>query len=408
MKGKKLLIAGLAILMAVSASACDFKLNIGGNTGSTEQQGGSGSENPSGGSENENPGGNEGGQGGTESETPGGEQGNPGGDQGGEQGNPGGEETIVGEHRGITDTESIYAVGAVTTAKLLSFSTASATAADPDYGLPSGSVSPQVIAESEDFNKYFNMLDSFLDKAATTTVITDNTAGGELAQYSYRAVITGKNAEGGDVVHTLYYSENVVSDRNWTERDDGDVKEISERVYSVEGAVEMGTDVEGAPVYYYMTGDHTVRAESEWGESEKTETLRIRTSAERTSGGDYVELTHTVTTEEEQGEAETESLYLYSICSAGRIVERTQVEFEQETEHGETETEYEIKFLTGTYHGSYEIERESRNGQTWISVEYDVNGARGKFVILKQADGTYEYRYSQNRADSKTMRDYWD
>ena len=62
MKGKKLLIAGLAILMAVSASACDFKLNIGGNTGSTEQQGGSGSENPSGGSENENPGGNEGGQ----------------------------------------------------------------------------------------------------------------------------------------------------------------------------------------------------------------------------------------------------------------------------------------------------------------------------------------------------------
>ncbi len=157
-----------------------------------------------------------------------------------------------------------------------------------------------------------------------------------------------------------------------------------------------------------MSGTHTLREETEDGETEKSETLQIRASVTEDDRLNYVELLHENETEEEWGEVEQEAKYVYTTYSAGRKVEQTEVEFETGVEHGQTETEYEIVFQNGASRNVYEVERVNINGKTYIEVEYTIEGKRGKFVILKNEDGTYQYKFTSRASDDRTFRDYDD
>ncbi len=403
---KKILLAGvlaLSLAFGGALAGCDDDddrelHNQGSQSGTTQQGGGSQ-------------------QGGTEQSgaEQGGTQQGGGSQQGGSQqgGSQEGEKVpsdeVVGTFSGLTDTESVYAVGAVTTAKLLSFSLAGEAASLADTiaeGDNSGFDLKDTIenltsvqAGAADFNKYFNMLDSFLNKQALTTVVIQNNAEGELAQNDYKAVITGKNAANENVEHTLYYSETLI--RKVEDNNRGE--SFTEENYYLEGVVVMP---EGA--YYYMSGTHTLRSETEDGETEKSETLDIRASATPDDAQNYVLLHHENESEEEWGEVEEESEYVYTIYSGGRRVEQTAVEFETGNEHGQTETEYEIKLQSGGSSSSYEVERVNVNGKTYIEVEYNIDGTCGKFVILKNEDGTYQYKFTSRASDDRTFRDYDD
>ncbi len=359
---------------------------------------------------------NQGSQGGTTQQGGGSQQGG-GTQQGGSSqqgsGTQQGEEVpsgeVVGTYSGLTDAEAVYAVGAVTTAKLLSFSLAGGNASLADTiaeGDNSGFDLKDTIenltsvqAGAEEFNKYFNMLDSFLNKQALTTVVTQNNAEGDLAQYDFKAVITGKNAANADVKHTLYYSETLIRKVDNNNRGES----ITVEQYYLEGVVELE---EGT--LYYMSGTHTLRSETEDGETEKSETLDIRASAIPDDAQNYVLLHHENESEEEWGEVEEESEYVYTTYSGGRRVEQTAVEFETGTEHGQTETEYEIVIADGSSRSSYEVERVNVNGRTYIEVKYNIDGTRGKFVILKNADGTYQYKFTSRASDDKFFRDFDD
>ncbi len=319
----------------------------------------------------------------------------------------------VGTYQGIESVESVYAVGAVTTAKLLSLSMPAAQTSaqaqtvaesDTDYGLPeNGTDAEQAQQQAEKFNKYFNMLDSFLDKSATKTVVTENTeTEAPLAVYQYKLTVEGKDADGQTVSHTIYYTEKFLSESN------DKLNGLHRAEYQLNGLVVMNTAEDAAPTYYYMSGTHSLRTETEGSETETSETIRIRASLEPSDILNYVELLHETEREEEPGENETETLYTYSVYRAGLLVEKTEIEFEQEEEKGGVETEYEVRFVTGISLGTYEIERVEKSGKTWIEVEYLIDGAKGKFVILKNPDGTYRYKYSQNASDDKTLKDYWD
>ena len=49
-----------------------------------------------------------------------------------------------------------------------------------------------------------------------------------------------------------------------------------------------------------------------------------------------------------------------------------------------------------------------RGGSVWLEVEYNIGGDRGKFVIVRDADGNFDYKYTQKSSDDKFFGRYGD
>ncbi len=317
----------------------------------------------------------------------------------------------TGTYRGIESTESVYGVAAVTTAKLLETKEAPAAVA---LAADTGTAADKAQAELDDFNKYFNMLDTFLDKAETKTVVEKNPSADEaLAGYEFKLTITGKNAAGENVPHTVYFTETAGLSEKETRTDrDGETETTVTKTYTLDGVIEMGKDETGAAIYYYMSGTRAeleiTETDGRETETEWTSTLTMKASVQKDDPVNYVLLTHTQSSEAEAGETETESLYTYTVVENGVPVEITAVGFEAETEKNETETEYTVAFKKGASRGVYTIERETKGGKTEIAVEYLIDGTAGRFTVVKNADGTYRYRFSENSADDRILEDFFD
>ncbi len=347
-----------------------------------------------------------------------------------------------GSYTGLDSVEAVYGFGAVTTAKLLSETGASPVAAaalsdeilpetdpaggteaqpetdptggtQPDYGLGSGEGADKAQEQAEDFNRYFNMLDDFLDKASVKTTVTPNpVTEGELAAYAFKLEVTGADERGNPVTRTMYYSETeLTASRGRDDFDDDDDdddddfdfgEEETYKGFALEGVLEMGTDAEGAPVYYFLSGERSETTEKDGRESETQSELWIRASAVKGDTRNCVTMEQESETEDEGGISETETGYTYTVYENGRVAERTEVSLEQEG----AKAEYELEFLTGTSRGYYEIERVERAGSKWISVEYLIDGTRGKFVIVQNQDGSYTYKFSSDSAQDRNFLNF--
>lgn len=267
-----------------------------------------------------------------------------------------------GTYQGLGSTESVYGVSAVTAAKLLAV-TENSPSAIRTAAVDDGTTVPDaVLDEAEKFNKYFNMLDTFLDKEATTTVVEENVETDEAVKdYAFKLTVNGKDAKGETVAHTVYFTETKGETKQNVTYDEDETTTVESTQYTLEGAVLMG-QTETGNLYYSMSGTRVERTVTEQ-EGKKTETsveneLKLHAFAEDPTT--YVEISHTSETETEGDDSEHESEYVYSVYENGKLSEQTAVEFETETEKGETEAEYEVRFLTGTVKGSYEIERETK------------------------------------------------
>lgn len=282
----------------------------------------------------------------------------------------------------------------------------------PDYQLPeSGDASTdKAQGEADTFNKYFSMLEGFLEKGATTTLVSENdSADPALAAYTTKLIIKGKNELGEENVHTMYYTETKLEsyndrdlDDDYDDDDDDEFKTVE--AWTLEGVLEMGTDASGAPVYYYMTGSRRTESETEGRETEEKEELFIRAYADKNDKLNYVMMKHETETESEGNKNESESEYVYSVYQNGRLVESTSVDFEVEN----NEAEYELSYTKGNVTSTYEIEKIERNGSTWIEVEYRIGNDRGKFVIVRDADGNFDYKYTQKTSDDRHFDRYDD
>ncbi len=324
-----------------------------------------------------------------------------------------------GNNAAIADAESLYGVGAVTAARLLSETEAEAKplavlladetpddgAAQPDYQLPatpSASIG-KAQSEAETFNKYFSMLEGFLEKGATSASASANDASDPaLAAYTTKLVIKGKNELGEENVHTMYYTETKLSsfddrdlDDEYDDDDDGEFKTVE--AWSLEGVLEMGEDGNGVPLYYFMTGSRRNETETEGWETETKSELVIRAFADRTDRSNFVMMKHEAETENEGNKSESGTEYVYSVYRAGRLVESTSVEFETEN----NEAEYELEYMKDGVRSRYEIERAERGGNVWIEVEYSIGGDRGRFVIVRDAEGNFDYKFTQNSSDDR-------
>ncbi len=145
-------------------------------------------------------------------------------------------------------------------------------------------------------------------------------------------------------------------------------------------------------VDYYLEGERSVESERDESETE----LKIRAYADRQDRSSYVQMEQENSVED--GETETE--YVYSVYSGGKLLEQTAVEFETENENGKVETEYELEFRSGASRGKYTIEREVIDNRAEIKVKYVIDGKSGEFRICEITDENgnkkYEYTFSDN------------
>lgn len=277
--------------------------------------------------------------------------------------------------------QSAYALGAVTTAGLL----AGGSGAVRSISLAAQTEEGALREEVADFNEYFRMLDSFLDEDAFRTEVTENSDASY--PFDYKLTVTGKNPDGSEVSHTMYYSETQTHSRE--ESDDGEHETTV--AYSLTGVLEMNG------VAYEMTGARMSQTETEDGEQETSESLWIR-ATDPADASNYVRMDVEEESEQEGGESESEREYVYSVYSGGRLAERTSVSFEKENEHGEAETEYELSILKDGVRSRFEVERAERvNGAVSIGVKYDTAEGKGRFVITQTADGQYRYTFDDGR-----------
>lgn len=183
-------------------------------------------------------------------------------------------------------------------------------------------------------------------------------------------------------------SINFADGKNHGKNDDFD-DEIKTR-YTLVGVMV----IDGAS--YYLEGGRVV----ETGRYETESELHIRAYADVNDNTSYVEMRQE--SELEGNENETE--YVYSVYSAGQLVERTAVDFETEVKANKVETEYRIEFRTGEGRGLYKVKREVRDGVTSMKVQYSIDGKSGVFYIREIADPAtgekqYEYSYSDGARD---------
>ena len=275
----------------------------------------------------------------------------------------------------LSSVNDVYGLGAVTSAKLLSNVSGQTVKALASVSLlADGADEAAVYAEK--FNEYFTALDDFLGEDLINTVAEENKD--EKYPYETKLTVTGKDISGNDVTHIMYYTETFAGE----ERDEDEVKTI----YTLEGVMIVdGED-------YYLTGER----EHETEEDETEDELKIRAYADRNDKSTYVEMEQETSREPN----ETEREYTYSVYSAGRLVEKTSVEFETERKGAKEEAEYELEFLNGSGKGKYKVERETVGGTVQMKVKYKIDGKEGVFKIRKitDKDGNerYEYTFSDN------------
>ena len=271
--------------------------------------------------------------------------------------------------------EDVYGMGAVSSVKLLgsnlsanavkSLAAVNAATRTDTYGVKLASLTDDsessVKAQMEKFNEYFTALDSFLGEDVISTSTEANTD----SRYPYdtKMTINGKDFNGETVTYVMYYTETLA-------HYDSDDDEIE----------------------YRLEGERSEENEKDESETE----LKIRAYADKTDKSAYIQMEQEYSVE--KGETETE--YVYSVYSDGKLLEQTAVEFEQESKNGKTETEYELEFRSGTSKGKYVVKREVVNNKTEIKVKYVIDGNSGEFRIREITDDNgnkhYEYTFSDN------------
>ena len=271
--------------------------------------------------------------------------------------------------------EDVYGMGAVSSVKLLgsnlsanavkSLAAVNAATRTDTYGVKLASLTDDsessVKAQMEKFNEYFTALDSFLGEDVISTSTEANTD----SRYPYdtKMTINGRDFNGETVTYVMYYTETLA-------HYDSDDDEIE----------------------YRLEGERSEENEKDESETE----LKIRAYADKTDKSAYIQMEQEYSVE--KGETETE--YVYSVYSDGKLLEQTAVEFEQESKNGKTETEYELEFRSGTSKGKYVVKREVVNNKTEIRVKYVIDGNSGEFRIREITDDNgnkhYEYTFSDN------------
>lgn len=271
----------------------------------------------------------------------------------------------------ITDADSFYAYGALSAGTLLSSRTdgAAAVSAKAQVSL-SDAVSAKALntarSSEEDtltsLNRYMSLVESLLGEEDIT-----ETAVAPAQGYAFGMEVHGGSLLGGGVTCRLYYDKLYIGG----ETDDGE----SEENYSIDGILvtESGT--------YPVSG--TYETETESGESESELFFRAYLDESRAS---YIEVREETESETEEGGAETEREFVYTLIENGERTERTTLSYEEE----EGELELEMTIERGGSRDTLCFERGSEDGEQVLSAHGTLGGQSVRFRVYIRS-GQYHY-----------------
>lgn len=309
--------------------------------------------------------------------------------------------TVTGteNYAGLSSAQSVYAMGAVTTAGFIASENVSVSAPVSARSL-SATASDRTAEEdqttakeeADEFNRYLGVIESFLDEEQLLTTVEENTDEA-YADYDIKLTVTGKDIGGEDVLHVLYYTETYTRSSEKSKRDEIEVK----TEYSLRGVMVLGGSE------YAVRGERKEEEEREEDETETKNEIVIRAYPDENDYKTFVQMSYSTETEEEYGETEEERSYVYTVVENGALKERTVVKYETETKESETETKYSIAFY-GAETGArsvYTVSRElDGNGREMLKVYYMINNGsadggaeQGYYRVSKDADGNYVYTF---------------
>lgn len=295
-------------------------------------------------------------------------------------------------YAGLSSAESVYAMGAVTTAGYFATEqTGSASAASARTLSSVQEESSAAKEESAEFNQYLGAIESFLDEAQLKTTLEQNTDG-EFAGYEIKLTVTGKDIGGEDVVHVLYYTETFT--RTETKAKEGESE--TKTSYSLNGVMALGGET------YTVRGGRKEKEESEEGETETESEIIIRAYPDASDFKTYMQMAYGSETEKEQGKTEEEHSYVYTVVENGVLQKKTVVKTQAETDDSETQTKYAVLFYGAETEARsvYSIERETdADGRETLKVFYMIDNGTGNapeqgiYHVLKDENGDYIYTF---------------
>lgn len=175
--------------------------------------------------------------------------------------------------------------------------------------------------------------------------------------------VVGKDINGEDVLHVLYYTETFTREEKKEKGDESERETKTE--YSLTGVMLLGDEE------YAVRGERKEESKQEKdGEKTKSE-IRIRAYSNAKDAKTYVEMSYSTETED----SEEERAYVYTVVKNGVFKEKTVVTYKTETKQGVSQTKYFIYFY-GTETGArsiYSIERElDESGREILTVFYRI------------------------------------
>lgn len=284
----------------------------------------------------------------------------------------------------ITDADSFYAYSAASVGTILSAAQSERTGGAAIRTLSRTSREQASVAEPSHIdavNRYLALVESLLSEGNIEGTGVSGDRG-----YAYGMSVNYTDLLGETVSYLMYYDKFFLSGET-----DGDEREEN---YSIRGVLLVGGEE------YPVEGKY--ETESEDSESENELCFKAYTDRTKTS---YIEVEQESEAEHEDGETETESEYVYSVYSAGRLVERTVIEYE--SENGELELKISITREGTTDSLVFRNGREG--GERVLYASGQIGGQSLRFrVYVRQGQYHYVFEDGSSSDHDRFDDDDWD
>ena len=301
--------------------------------------------------------------------------------------------TQASQNNVLASNTDIYAFSAISSTSLLS----QGSQTQPLAKTLGDSEDTLIEQEIEDINKYLNMMEQFLGDNGGFSI---ENVESDRVEYANKVVFTSVDLLGNQVVHTLYFNEEVLTEENdvddlsdYTTEDDDEEEVDNEEETEVEDETEIEDDEEDefedqetkiTGILVMNDTEYTITGKKEIEENE--EKIEIKSFVD---ANNYVKVVSKVEDDERK--------YHYEVVTDGVVVMSSKVKIEEE----DNESKFVLEYVDGQTSGKFEFKRELDDNEDIIKIKYEINNGtetetgEAKILVMTDSltgDTTYQYK----------------
>lgn len=275
------------------------------------------------------------------------------------------------------NAKEVYAMSAVTSACYLKHLENGLTSLGAAEATPATSRPANITdADVEGITNCMGLFEGIVNSGGFTQTTSKNTeTEGEFKDYNLVMTITMANATNSI---KIYYNEK----ETFTNREIDDDEEEMEVSTILSGVMVVGTS------QYDVSGKREVEEEKD----EREVSIEFTTKS-KTNPQNYIVISQSVETENNEQEIE----YEYKIYKNGRLVQETEIEFEQENK--KTELEFKLKDLSNGQYNKTVYKLKKAEGINSFIVEINANGKKDT-IQIKKPGSVYMFTYSNGYTEN--------